>query len=179
MNHILLACVLLAEQDPLENIAREFKGREDRIESGYLWTGLWILLGLVAAIWLLAKVFQLYEKRRPINSSWMLFLSLSKAHRLRWSERWLLWRVARAQQLKDPARLFLDRERLEAANLPPAFRFQAERLEAIRDRLFAGLETDDTHGSESVCPDREAASGLPQTSDPPVLAGVADGRVRP
>ncbi len=162
MNHVLLACVLLAQQDPLQNIAEEFKGREARLESGYLWTGLWILLGIVAALFLLAKLFHLCEKRRPTNSSIRLFLSLCRAHRLRWSERWLLWRVAREQQLKDPGRLFLEPERLDPANLSPVLQLRAARLEGIRSRLFAGVPTEDAPPPEQG--QAAGASPSPQTA---------------
>lgn len=152
MNHLLLGWVLLAQKDPLEDIAREFRGRETRVESGYLIMGLLILVGIVVGIWVLAKVLERYEKRRPMNSSLMLFLGLCKAHRLRWTQRWLLWRVARDQQLKDPARLFMEPERLDPSNLRGVLRLRGPQLEAIRSRLFAGMSADECRPSNPADP---------------------------
>jgi len=142
MNDLLLDYILLAQQSPLDNFAREFRGRETRLESGYLTTGLVILLGMLVAVWLLSKVLERYEGRHTVDSSLMLFCALCKAHRLGWRQWWLLWRVARDQQLKDPARLFLEPERLNPANVSPVLRLRAAELESLGGRLFAGVPRD-------------------------------------
>ncbi len=165
MNHVLLHCVLLAQQSPLDNFAREFQGRQTRINSGYLTTGLVILVGMVLAVWLLSLVLDRYGGRRPVDSSLALFLALCRAHRLRWSEWWLLWRVARDQQLKDPARLFLEPKRLDPANLGPVLRLRSEQLEAIRGRLFAGATGDGSQSPEPTDRDAEKASPPPRAED--------------
>ncbi len=72
---------------------------------------------------------------RPLG----LFISLSRAHALSWSDRWLLWQLARSHRLRAPARLFLEPERFDASRLPPAMRRHAARLEGLQERLFAGL----------------------------------------
>ena len=149
MTDWLLDCILLARQSPLDNFAREFQGRQTRLESGYLTTGLLIMLGIVAVVWLLSKVMDRLEGRQPVDSSLMLFLALCKAHRLRWSEWWLLWLVARDQKLKEPARLFLEPERLDPVNLGPVLRLRAAQLEVVSGRLFAGLADDETQPAEA------------------------------
>jgi len=159
MKHVLLHCVLLAQQSPLDNFAREFQGRQTRINSGYLTTGLVILVGMVLAVWLLSLVLDRYGGRGPADNSLALFLALCRAHQLRWSEWWLLWRVARDHALSDPARLFLEPERLDSANLGPILRLRSEQLKAIRERLFAGATAD---GSPSAPPaDRRVEGGTP------------------
>lgn len=158
MNHVLVHCLLFAQQSPLDNFAREFQGRQTRINSGYLTTGLVVLVAMVLAVWLLSVVLDRYGGRRPMDSSLALFLALCKAHRLRWSEWWLLWRVAREQQLRDPARLFLEPTRLDPANLGPIFRLRSGQLEAIRERLFAGATEE---GSESREPAEPRAVAAP------------------
>jgi hypothetical protein len=161
VNALLPDSILLAQPSPLENFAREFQGREARLESGYLLTGLLILLSILLAIWLLSRVLERFDGRRPVDSSIMLFLSLCRAHRLRWPEWWLLFRVAREQKLNDPARLFLEPERLEPANLPAALRPRSEQLEGLRRRLFAGLAEGDL-----PIPDPSDHDGqLPQAAD--------------
>ena len=174
MNHVLLNCVLLAQQSPLDNFAREFQGRETRLNSGYLTTGLVILLGMVLAVWLLSLVLDRYGGRRPVDSSLALFLALCRAHRLRWSEWWLLWQVARDHQLKDPARLFLEPERLDPANLGPVLRLKSEQLESIRGRLFAGATGDGSQSPEPTDRNAERTSPPPRAEDPPwsALPGV-------
>jgi len=54
-------------------------------------------------------------------------------------EWWLLWRVSRDQQLRDPARLFLEAERLNPAHLGPALRVKEAQLESLAGRLFDGM----------------------------------------
>ena len=166
MNHVLLDCVLLAQQSPLDNFAREFQGRETRLNSGYLTTGLVILLGMVLAVWLLSLVLDRYGGRRPVDSSLALFLALCRAHGLRWPEWWLLWQVARDHQLKDPARLFLEPERLDPANLGPVLRLRSEQLEAIRGRLFAGERGEGSQHPEPTHGSPAGASPSPRTEDP-------------
>jgi len=66
-----------------------------------------------------------------------LFTELCRAHKLNWRQRWLLWRLARIEQLSHPARLFLEPEWYAAAGLPRELRHNAAQLNAIRARLFA------------------------------------------
>jgi hypothetical protein len=180
VNALLPDCILLARQSPLENFAREFQGRQTRLESGYLLTGLLILLSILLAIWLLSRLLERFDGRRPVDSSTMLFLSLCKAHRLRWPEWWLLFRVAGEQKLNDPARLFLEPEWLDPANLPAGLRPRSARLEGLRRRLFAGLPDGDLpvpdpgdHDAEP--PPQAADAGARRSSTcPAVPAGPSD-----
>lgn len=141
------AWILLARQSPLEDFAREFQGRETRVEPGYLLTGLAIVTAILLAVWLLSRLLERFDGRRPVDSPTMLFLALCRAHRLRWSEGWLLFRVTREQQLRDPAQLFLEPERLDPANLPAALQPRSEELQRLRRRLFAGLSEGDLEGA--------------------------------
>jgi len=74
-----------------------------------------------------------------LSSPNRLFLSLCRAHGIAWSDRWLLWRLAASQRLKDPARLFLEPERLDPDLARPLSRRRAARLERLRLQLFEGL----------------------------------------
>jgi hypothetical protein len=129
--------ILLAQRGRLEDLARGFRGRRTRIETDDVITGLMVLGVIALAVWILSYVTKVREPGRSYTSPSRLFLSLCRAHRLRWSERWLLWRLARAQRLRDPGRLFLEPERFEAAHLGPALRQRADQLAQLRDRLFA------------------------------------------
>jgi len=164
MTDRLLNCILLAQQNPLDNFAREFQGRETRLESGYLTSGLLVILGIVAALWVLMEVMDRLDGRRSVDSSLMLFLALCRAHRLRWSEWWLLWLVARDRKLKEPARLFLEPELLDPANLRPALRLKAAQLQTVAGRLFAGL-------ADEQAPPAEASRVAAGTGILPVSSG--------
>lgn len=135
MSKLLHDGILFARLSRLEGLRRGFRPR--RIDSGDVVTGLLILAVIVAAVWLLSYLLTLHERRGAYSSPLGLFLSLCKAHRLPWSQRWLLWRVARAQRLHDPARLFLESERLDPTNMDPPLRIRSEELKLLRDRLFA------------------------------------------
>jgi hypothetical protein len=138
MNYWFDQGILLAQRSRLEGLRKGFRGH--RIDSEEILTGLLILGGIAMAIWLLSYLLRLQEGRRAYSSPLWLFFSLCRAHRLRWSEGWLLWRVARAQRLSDAARVFLEPERLQAANLGPALRRRAAQLEQLRERLSARPE---------------------------------------
>ena len=137
MNSLLMNCILLAQNSPLEGLAREFKGRQTRLESGYLTTGLVILACLLAGLWVLSRILERRDGTRPVNSPLALFFSLCKAHELSWSQWWLLWRVARHQGLHDPARLFLEPDLLDPLKAGPIMRFRADELKSLAEDLFA------------------------------------------
>lgn len=138
MNDLLHHGILLAQRSRLEGLSRGFKGQ--RINTGDIVTGLLVLAGIVVVVWALSYLLTLQERRRSYTSPGRLFFSLCKAHRLRWPQWWLLWRVARSQRLRDPARLFLEPERLEPSNLGSSLQMRAAQLKELRERLFAEPE---------------------------------------
>ena len=166
MYQLLLHGMLLAAQNPLENLTREFQGRETRTNSGYLTTGLLILLAMLVAVWLLSQVVERYGSRRPTDSPLRLFLALCWAHRLRWKEGWLLWRVARDQQLADPARLFLEPSRIDPANVSPVLGLRAAELDAIGRRLFANAPEDAPPRSPQAAESEKPPSSLREAETP-------------
>ncbi len=166
MIQLLFDGALLAAQDPLENLAREFQGRETRLNSGYLTTGLLILLAILLGVWVLSQIVERYGERRPTDSAPRLFLELCRAHRLRWRESWLLWRVAREQRLVDPARLFVESWRIDPVNVSPLLRTQAQALEAIRRRLFADEMEDDPRDVPPTVDGREQTPRTPESESP-------------
>lgn len=140
MNCSLYRGILLAAQSRLDSLSSGFRGRRARLETDDIVTGLLIFSGIALAVWGLSLFLRLQERRRGYPRPLRLFLSLCRAHRLRPSEWWLLWRVARAQRLRDPARLFLEPERLQPADLGQRLAARADQLAQIRDRLFAQLD---------------------------------------
>jgi hypothetical protein len=131
---------LPAEQDRMQDLFRAFRAAQAREGMDEVVYGLLILAGILVAIFILSLVFNSRRRQKSYTSPWGLFLSLCRAHKLNWKERWLLWRLARLEQLADPARLFLEPEWFAAASLPGALRQRAKQLKSIRDRLFADLK---------------------------------------
>ncbi len=138
MHDLAIGSLLLANRSRLENLSREFQQGLSPEGCKQLILFLTVLAAASLLFWGLARWM---ERRHGLgaNRPLGLFLSLSKAHRLGWSDRWLLWRLARSHRLRAPARLFLEPERFEASRLPLAMRRHAARLEALQERLFAGL----------------------------------------
>jgi hypothetical protein len=138
MHDLVIGSLLLANRSRLENLSREFQQGLSPDGCRQLVLFLTVLGAASLLLWGLAHWMERghgFFANRPLG----LFLSLSKAHGLGWSDRWLLWQLARSHRLRAPARLFLEPERFEASRLPPAMRRHAARLEGLHERLFAGL----------------------------------------
>ena len=137
MHDLAIGSLLLANRSRLENLSREFQQGLSPEGCKQLILFLTVLAAASLLFWGLARWM---ERRHGLgaNRPLGLFLSLSKPHRLGWSDRWLLWRLARSHRLRAPARLFLEPERFEASRLPLAMR-RTRCLEALQERLFAGL----------------------------------------
>ena len=114
-----------------------FKARETTVDSGQIMIGLTALTVVVIALWFVSRAMERRARRGRFDSSIGLFLSLAKAHNLGWYERWLLWRLARCHQLKEPARLFLEPERFDSSNLTDSLLVKHDRLKLIYRRIFA------------------------------------------
>ena len=140
MNTFIRYGILFAAKSRLESMGSGFRGRHTRIETEHVIAGALVLSSIVLVIWLLSYLMSLQEQRRGYSSPTRLFLSLCKAHGLRWSQWWLLWRVARRQRLRDPARLFLEPKRLEPTRLGASLRSRANELRRLREKLFADLD---------------------------------------
>jgi hypothetical protein len=143
MHDLAISSLLLANRSRLENLQREFQ--QGLSPEGCKQLTLF-LMALAAAALLFWGLAHWMERRQGLlaNRPLGLFLSLSKAHHLGWSDRWLLWRLARSHRLRAPARLFLEPERFEVSRLPPPMRRHAARLEGLQERLFAGLAEADS-----------------------------------
>jgi len=118
-----------------------------------------VLVVLVLAVW--SWYMDRREQRRPVNSPLRLFWALCGAHQLRWTDRWILWRLARYQRLDDPARVFLEPQRLSTANLSPALRQRHSEIKTLREILFADLPAPDPVATAATPP-------LLEPSVPPV-----------
>lgn len=140
MNHLIISGLLLANRTRIEQLSAGFRANQENATPQDLLVGLTVLVGTAAALLLLLRILDRCQRgHRHVNRPLRLFLTLCKAHELTWPERWLLWRVARAQRLRDPGRLFLEPERLDPTNLSPSLRLHGHQLRQIRERLFRGI----------------------------------------
>ena len=128
--------ILLAQQSRLESMGGGFRGRRARIDTSDLVVGALVICGIAFFIWCLSRMTKLQERRLGYSSASTLFLSLCRAHKLSLRQTWLLWRLTRFQKLRDPARLFLEPARLEAANLGRSLRLRADEMQKIHQQLF-------------------------------------------
>ena len=130
----------LAEQDRMQDLFRAFRATQAREGMNEVIFGLLILAGIVIVIFILSVFLNHRRRREGYTSPLGLFLNLCRAHKLKWGECWLLWRLARIEQLSEPARLFLESEWFASSGLPGELQKHAAKLKSIRDRLFAGMK---------------------------------------
>jgi len=144
MNDIIVTCLLLSDRARMQDLARSF--RENQVQADYhnLFISLGILTSIAASLWLLLRFADRYQRRwRPASHPYRLFITLCKAHQLKWSDRWLLWKLARSQRLRDPGRVFLEPERFDTTNLSSSLRQHSARIHLLRERLFNRTGTEE------------------------------------
>ncbi len=167
MYRLLDPLLLLGVQTRFEGIRSGFRGRRFDLNDAAL--ALMVLAGVVLVLWALSYLLKFQDEQTAFTSPTMLFWSLCRAHGLRWSDRWLLWRVARTARMVEPARLFLEPERFEPAQLRPRLRLHAARLSRLAEMLFVDppppqSETEPVEKKESP-PDIK----MPATQSAPTL----------
>ena len=137
MHRIATPWLLLAQRSPMDDLTSYFRGPRVRLGAG---DALYLLLGvggLILVLWLLSLLMTWQERGYRKPSAGRLFLSLCRAHHLGWTDAWLLWRLARSQRLRHPARVFLEPQRFAGAHLSRPLRRHAGRLDEMRKKLFA------------------------------------------
>ncbi len=157
MNSLWNALLPLAYRDSrLDGIASGFRQRQSEAHSTSMLVLLAVFGGIIIAFWVMVRWADRRERQEARSHPWRLFYQLGKAHRLSWREMWVLWRLARQQGLADPARIFLEPERLTATSAEGLANWQREVLESLPRRLFAELydrrvpDSSDETGSAST-----------------------------
>ena len=120
-----------------------------------------LLTGLVVVFSVLWLVARWSERRVRNDSSLGLFWTLANTHELSWSDRWLLWRLARAKRLPEPALLFLDPRLTSPQSSHHLAPHSTDRLKALRRRLFAGIDR-----MEETIPDASEVETHPVSNEP-------------
>ncbi len=153
----VISYIVFAQHSRGESFREGFRSRGTTGHDDVL-LGLLIVATLVAGMWAISRLVSLRRQRRGYSSPWRLFWALCEAHRLNWSDSWLLRRVARDQGLRDPGRLFLEEERWEENALGPRFAAEYPRLKALRNEVF---------GAAASRADAEPAAPTGRQTSPP------------
>ncbi len=163
--------ILMAQTDSrLESFSGGFRGNRAQFDFGDVVLFLAGFAVVVTTLWLLAKWS---ERRVRSDSSLELFWTIAKAHRISWGDRWLLWRIARARRVAEPALVFLD-PRLTSPHFMGHLAPQvAARLKALRRRFFFGI--DQVAEAPALPSDTDAgqvpAAPAPTIADPSIPSG--------
>jgi hypothetical protein len=131
--------MLLAEAEQWREMGRDFRVDHTKLDPGLIFASIVVLVTVVGFLWFLHRLMNCREGRRLYNSPKQLFRSLCNLHELTRSERRILSHLARVDQLPQPACVFLEPDRFDAAMKAPAFQSQRKQLEQLRAKLFAGM----------------------------------------
>lgn len=126
----------LAQIDKWREMGRDFQSDHSKLAPQLIAASLLVLALVVVFLWLLTRLMNRQEGRRLFNDPKQLFRNLCRAHMLGRVDRRLLLQIGRIQQLGQPASLFLEPDRFDAALQLPAFDGQEQAIKALRDRLF-------------------------------------------
>jgi hypothetical protein len=135
MNSFLVQSALFARSNVFDATRRHAQ-QHSQLSIAELVLGVVIFVSFVALLILLFKIFSPPEKLRGVNSPLRLFWDLCRAHKLKLSQRWLLWRISRELEMKDPALLFVEPELIDPDLIGKAFAGKKAEIKSLHDRLF-------------------------------------------
>jgi len=98
-----------------------------------------VAAGLVAVcltLFLIGRYARRFENLKSYDNAPELFRELCRVHRIDWSNRRLLKRLAAEWEMTSPALLFVEPERFNPARLPAEWQQQALQLESLGRLLF-------------------------------------------
>lgn len=153
----------------LESFSSGFRKDRAQIDSSDV---VLLLTGLVVVFSVLWLVARWSERRVRNDSSLGLFWTLANTHEISWNDRWLLWRLARAKRLTEPALLFLDPRLTSPQSSHHLAPHSTDRLKALRRRLFTGIDR-----MEEAIPDASEAGADP-VSNGPAGRGAEEATIR-
>jgi len=129
--------ILLAERNPFRDMASVVRDRREHFDPMDLLPWLFVLGALCGALAFVSRYLNRQDKRRLYNNPRALFRALCRAHEMDRSDCRLLLQIAKANEIEQPAALFLDPEILAAARSMPEFRRHHTAIEALSTKLFA------------------------------------------
>ena len=125
----------LAQATGWWEMGRHFREGGSALGPAHLLIVLAVIGGVILLLWLVAHLCQRDDKR-AYRSPRRLFRELCRAHELNLFDRWLLWRLATAQGLAQPAGIFLESSCFETERIPSSLAGESERITQLKERLF-------------------------------------------
>jgi hypothetical protein len=169
----LKTLILVAESDRSRHVMQAFRAITIDEPLNAAWLGLMIFSASLALMALIAIFVHRQWRRRMASSPRGLFGELCRAHRLKWPQRRLLWRLAQSQKLADPAAMFLTPACFEIGRLTVEMRPHAEELRSLCARLFAeprrAVKTEPVDAINCFREEDQPTAALPLSSIPPTL----------
>ncbi|MGD9634850.1 MAG: hypothetical protein AB7G28_24305 [Pirellulales bacterium] len=128
---------LLARTRDLRSMSEGFRsvGYSDKAWETMLVAG--VIVGICVILFLISRYYRRFERLKSYDSRPELFRELCRLHKLDWSSRRLLKRLAAEWEMTSPALLFVEPERFNVARLPMEWHEETDRLEQLRTKLFA------------------------------------------
>ena len=188
MNARLGDLLLFAQRNAFRDMGSGFRDKREHFDPTDLifWVG--ALVGVFVTLAILARVIARREQRQVYNSPRALFRSLCAAHNLDRRDRAVLRKLARHHGLVQPARLFVEPARFDAAKLDAKLGPLHPQIQSLRERVFATPANDIQPATESAAANEmrqaivavhsaaEAAAGTgaerEQASDPTTAAAT-------
>jgi hypothetical protein len=136
METLLRHIELLARREDLRGLSQGFRGRSVWDNAPQTITIACVLLVVVVAMLIIGRLSVQYEQRQATNSASGLFKELCRIHKLNYSTRRLLKRLAAYWGLESPAILFIEPTLLAPEKLPAEWQREAEQITALRRQLF-------------------------------------------
>jgi len=169
----------LAQRETWERLGDRFSGRNAEVQWADLFSVGAVVCGAILFFFLLRWLHGLQEARRKSNDPRHLFNDLCSAHQVGYADRHRLYLLASAYDLASPGVLFVRPDYFRSGQLPEELFEDAEPLEELAKRLFAGLK-EPANLSEEPPAKPDQATAAPVLSVPiDVPISVTDVRGSP
>ena len=135
MSRFLFA-LLTEESGRMQEVFRALRSTQSETRTEGNYTILLITCAIFAVLIVLGAIYQIIQTRQSYNSPKKLFWELCRAHHLSWTERWLLWKLAKWLALENPAVIFIDAGCFDPQKMPSVFAPNVKDFEKMKKRLF-------------------------------------------
>lgn len=132
----LLNFILLADVPLYQHMGDRLHRGRGRINLVDLWPVLLVFVLVAIVIAIVVAVRKRNDMTKHCNDPNKLFRELSQAHGLDRGSQNLLWKLAEALQLAQPAEVFLQPAYFHADRIPPELRGAEAELDTLHRRLF-------------------------------------------
>ncbi len=136
MNASITAISLLAQYSRWKRMGDGFNRSRPRMDLSDLIPFFIVLVVIGIAIAVGVQIYKRYDYSKPCDDPLKLFRQLCAAHKLNSSSRRLLLQLATAQEMPQPAALFVTPAAFRGSELPPQLQGEAEHIKALAHRLF-------------------------------------------